>query len=75
MDCLICRQAKLIDGLTSILFERGELKLMVKQVPARICPSCGDAYVAEDVAVRLLRGAEEISTAGTMEDVRQYESL
>lgn len=59
MNCLICRQAETVDGLTSVHFERGEMKLMVNNVPARVCPSCGETYVEEDVAVRLLNHAED----------------
>jgi YgiT-type zinc finger domain-containing protein len=73
--CLICRQAETVDGLTSVHFERGEMKLMVKDVPARVCPSCGEAYVEEDVALRLLRGAEEMSKAGMLEAVRAYDEF
>jgi YgiT-type zinc finger domain-containing protein len=58
MICLICRQAETLDGLTSVHFERGEMRLVVNHVPARLCPSCGEAYVEEQVAVRLLREAE-----------------
>jgi YgiT-type zinc finger domain-containing protein len=72
MICLICRQAEIIDGLTSVTFERGELKIVVNRVPARVCPSCGEAYVDEEVAVRLLRDAEEISKAGMLNVVREY---
>ena len=75
MICLVCRQAETIDGLTSVNFERGEMRLVVNSVPARVCPSCGEAYVEEDVAVRLLRDAEEMSAAGMMEDVRDYNSV
>jgi YgiT-type zinc finger domain-containing protein len=75
MNCLICRQAELVDGLTSVLFERGEMRLMVEHVPARICPGCGEAYVDEDVASKLLQGAEDISATGIMDEVRQFESL
>ena len=72
MICLICRQAEIIDGLTSVTFERGELSIMVNSVPARVCLSCGEAYVDEDVAVRLLREAEEISKAGMLNVVREF---
>ena len=72
MNCLICRQAETVDGLTSVHFERGEMKLVVNSVPARICPNCGEAYVAEDIAVQLLRDAEEMSKAGILEDVIEY---
>ena len=72
MNCLICRQAEIVDGLTSVTFERGEMRLLVKDVPAWICPSCGEAYVEEDVAVQLLRDAEEMSEAGVTDSIRQY---
>jgi len=72
MICLICRQAETIDGLTTIHFERGEMKLTVNNVPARVCPSCEEAYVDEDVAVQLLQDAEEMSKAGVMENVIEY---
>jgi len=69
--CLICRQAETIDGLTSVDFERGEMRLVVNKVPARVCPSCGEAYVEEEVGVQLLREAEEMSKAGK-DDVIEY---
>jgi len=74
MICLICRKAELVDSLTSVTFERGELRLVVNNVPARICPSCGEAYVEEDVAVRLLRDAEETSAMGELDTVIEYNS-
>ena len=72
MICLICRQAETVDGLTTVRFERGEMRLVVSNVPARICPSCGEAYVDEDVATQLLRAAEEASEAGVLDTVIEY---
>jgi YgiT-type zinc finger domain-containing protein len=72
MNCLICRQAEIVDELTSVMFERGEMRLVVNNVPARVCPSCGEAYVDEEVAVRLLQDADGVSKAGTLEDVIEY---
>ena len=74
MICLICRQAETVDGFTSVIFERGEMRLVVNNVPARICPSCAEAYVEEDVAVRLLQDAEAMSAAGEMDTVTEYNS-
>jgi len=71
--CLICRQAETVEGLTSVNFERGEMRLFIKNVPARVCPSCGEAYVEEEVALQLLREAEEMSKAGK-DDVIEYNS-
>ena len=75
MNCLICRQAEIVDGLASVTFERGEMRLVVNHVPARICPSCGEAFVDEDVTVRLLRGAEAMSEAGALDDVLDFSTI
>jgi YgiT-type zinc finger domain-containing protein len=74
MLCLICRQAETVDGLTSVHFERGEMRLVVNHVPARVCPSCGEAYVEEQVAVSLLREAEAMSAAGEMDAVIEFKA-
>ena len=72
MNCLICRQAEIVDGFTSITFERDEFKLVIKHVPAQICPNCGDALVDENVTIRLMNEAEDASEQGMWDDVREY---
>jgi len=72
MNCLICRQAEIIDGFTSIAFEREEFRLLINHVPAHICPSCGEAIVDEDVAIQLISEAEDSFEQGMREDVREY---
>lgn len=73
MICLVCRQAEIVDGFTSVSFERGEMKLIVNNVPARVCPSCGEAYVSENVAVKLLRDAEEKVQIGIFDAVLNFD--
>ena len=75
MICLICRQAELVDGLASVTFERGEVKLVVIYVPARICPHCGEAVLEEVVALRLLDMAEDAARAGMHETIVEYEAV
>jgi YgiT-type zinc finger domain-containing protein len=72
MKCLLCNQAEIIPGITSVLLERGLLSLTINNVPARICPTCGEAYADETVAANLLHQAEEMARAGTKVDVRGY---
>jgi YgiT-type zinc finger domain-containing protein len=72
MICLICRQAEIVDGLTSVKFERGEMRLVVNNVPAWICPRCGEAYVDEDIASQLLRIAQEMSATGLLDIHCEY---
>jgi YgiT-type zinc finger domain-containing protein len=72
MICLICRQAELINGFTSISFERDEFRLLIRNIPAQVCPNCGEAIVDEDVAVRLLEKAKAIFEQGIMEGACEY---
>lgn len=75
MICLICRQAEFVDGFTSVTLQRGEIRLVINNVPARSCPRCGDAVVEEDVAVRLLKTAEGVAAMGMREYVFEYEKI
>ena len=75
MICLICRQAEIVGGFTSVTLARGEMHLVINNVPARVCPSCGEAYVDEDVTVRLLQSAEEIYETGMMKEGIEYDGL
>jgi len=72
MKCFICNQAETIPGTISVLLERDHLTLTVTNVPARICPNCGEAYADETVTANLLRQAEKMAKAGTKVDVREY---
>jgi YgiT-type zinc finger domain-containing protein len=74
MICLICRQAEILDRFTSVEFQRGELYFVISNVPARRCPSCGEAYVEEKVAVRLLQSAQELYEAGNSEVYAEYKA-
>ena len=72
MICLICRKSDLIGGFTAVTLSRAEMTLVMNNVPAWICPVCGEAYVEEDVAARLLYAADETSAQGIHESVREY---
>lgn len=72
MNCLICRQADIVQGYTSITFERKEFRLLIRNVPAHICPSCGEAIVDEDVAIQLISKAEDSISEGIFDDVCDY---
>jgi YgiT-type zinc finger domain-containing protein len=75
MICIICRKAEIVDGLTSVVFERDECKLVVNNVPARICPGCREAFVDEDVAAQLLKIARQKSEAGLLDAECEYGAL
>ena len=75
MICLICRKAETVEGLTNIEFARGEFRLIVKSVPARVCPGCGEAYAAQAVAEQLLKLARQHSDQGFLDTECEFGSL
>jgi YgiT-type zinc finger domain-containing protein len=72
MRCMICNQAETVTGMVSVLFERGELRLVINNVPVRICPTCGEAFADETVTAGLLREAEGVAELGTRLEVREF---
>ena len=72
MIFLICRKAETADELTVVIFERDEFKLTVKGVPARLCPSCGEAYLEEATADQVLSLARQCFQDGSLETEREF---
>jgi len=72
MRCVICKQAEIAPGVATVTLERDGVTLVVKQVPALVCPNCGEEYLDEEVAAQLLRHAEEVARQGTQVEIRQY---
>ncbi len=75
MICIICKQAEVLPGTATVTLERDGLTLVVKHVAARVCPNCGEEYVDEDAALRVLEMAEQAAQAGVLVDVREYAPL
>ena len=75
MLCVICGQAKLVEAFTSIPLEHDEIRILINNVPAKACPKCGDAVVMEDIAVQLLRFGNELSNAGVIESMQDFQRL
>lgn len=47
---MYCPKGTYREGTTTATLERGGATLVVKDVPAYVCPLCGDALYAEDVS-------------------------
>jgi YgiT-type zinc finger domain-containing protein len=72
MKCVICKHGETHAGTTTVTLTRGVMTLVVKGVPADVCGTCGEEYVAEDIAARLLQIADESAQAGVQVEVREY---
>jgi len=72
MKCLICRHGETAPGKVTVTLEDDEATILIKEVPARVCQTCGEEYIDEEIASRLLHMAEETSQAGIQIAVRSY---
>lgn len=72
MKCVICKQAETEPGFATVTLERGGLTLVVKRVPAQVCPNCGEEYVDEHAAATLVQLAEQSERVGVQVDIREY---
>lgn len=72
MKCVICKHGETEPGTTTITLERETLVFVVRGVPAQVCDNCGEAYVDEEITLRLLETAEKEALAGAQVEVRDY---
>lgn len=50
----------------TVTLQRGELSVLIKNVPAEVCANCGEYYLSDDIADKVLTQAE-VSTAKNAE--------
>ena len=72
MTCVICKQAETEPGRATVVLERDGATLVFRDVPAHVCPNCGEEYVDEDVAATLLADAEHAVKTGVRVELREY---
>ena len=69
---VIWRQSDTQAGITTVTLVRGDLVMVVKAVPAQVCPNCGEECVDEQVPARLIETAEEMARVDALVDVREF---
>jgi YgiT-type zinc finger domain-containing protein len=72
--CVICKTGQTEDGLANLTFIDHGTTLVIKDVPALVCSTCGEEYVAEDIGRRLMALAREAAARGVEVDVRRFEA-
>lgn len=72
MKCVICKHGETQVGTTTMTLERDETTVVLKNVPAEVCQTCGEAYVDAATTKHLLHIVEEAAKAGVQVDVRLY---
>ena len=74
MKCVICKHSETVPGKTTVTLECEGFIYIVKDVPAQVCPNCGEDYVDEKITAELLKAAEQMVKSGTLVDIRHYQA-
>ena len=72
MNCVICKQGEAQAGETTVTLQRGETTVIIKGVPADVCDNCGEYYLSELVARRVLERAEQAASHGSEVEILRY---
>ncbi len=64
MTCVVCKIGETQPGEATLLLERGESIIIIKDVPAHICENCGEKYFDADVTREVMQRAEEAVQKG-----------
>jgi YgiT-type zinc finger domain-containing protein len=74
MKCVICQYGETEPGTTTVALTRGETTIVIRDVPALICTTCGEEYVDAGTGKRLSEIAETAVSEGVQVDVRRYKA-
>ncbi|MCX6351001.1 MAG: type II toxin-antitoxin system MqsA family antitoxin [Bacteroidetes bacterium] len=64
MSCLICKNVTYKNGKVTVKLERGEAIVLIKDVPAEICDTCGNYLLDTKTSTEILDLANDSFKAG-----------
>lgn len=74
MKCLACKNGTLKAGRTTVTVERDGTTIVIHNVPANVCETCGEDYLDAAVASSLETVLQEAARSGVRFEVREYQA-
>jgi len=74
MKCVICQYGETEPGTTTVALTRDDPTIVIRDIPAHICTTCGEEYVDAESGRRLSQNAEQAVNEGLQVDVRHYQA-
>jgi len=72
MNCVICKEGRYKNGLTTVVLTKEDSSIIIKGVPAQICDLCGE-YTLDSATTELVMAmAKEAFEKGTEIEVRRF---
>jgi YgiT-type zinc finger domain-containing protein len=71
---VICQYGDTEPGTTTFALTRDDTTIVIRDVPAQICTTCGEEYVDAEKGRRLSQIAEKAVSEGIQVDVGRYQA-
>ena len=72
MKCVICKTGDTRPGEATVTLQRGETTVLIKDVPAEICGTCGEYYLDDGVARKVYGQAEDAVNRHAEVEILRY---
>lgn len=72
MTCVICRTGRLQPGTTTVTLERGTSVVIIREVPAEVCDTCGEYYLDSRTASAVYRQADDAMNRHVEVEILRY---
>ena len=72
MNCVICKHSETAPGFTTVVLNRGNSTIIIKNVPAEICKNCGEYYLSSEMTKNIFKIANDAVQKGAEIEIIQY---
>ena len=74
MKCVVCKHGEVKAGETTMTIDRGNMVVVIRNIPALVCETCGEEYVSSEVMKELEIAVERARGAGVDVAVRYFKA-
>jgi YgiT-type zinc finger domain-containing protein len=72
MKCAICKTGDTAPGTVTVTLQRGDTTVVIKDVPADVCATCGEYYLDDTVSRKIYGQAEAAVKRHTEIEILRY---
>jgi YgiT-type zinc finger domain-containing protein len=74
MQGVFCGHGETEPGTATVTLAPENTTVVIRDVPADVCTTCGEEYISKEIMGKLLRIAREAALADVQVDVRTYKA-
>ena len=74
MRCIACKKGSMAPGSVTVSVDKGTTVVVIRQVPAFVCTTCGEEYLEADVIKDIERIVKSAQDAGLNIAIQQFKA-